>query len=70
MVDTVTQIQNYVHTLSALFAHSVEHLQTQTPPMPTTAHPDDTPADAIEEKANVIFKRLLEGAKISKVSCI
>ena len=60
-MDLITQIQTYVQTLSTLFAHTLEHLAVESPSVPATENADSSfSGDSVEEKANMLFKRLAE----------
>jgi len=60
IMDAITQVQNYVHTMATIFAHSVEQLHFGVPPAPKNVSPDSYDATAIEEKARLTAQRFSE----------
>lgn len=58
--DSITQIQNYVGTLSTMFAHTNEYVYNGLPPVPLPVPTDYEPLAQLEEKSGNIFKRIVE----------
>lgn len=59
-MDAITQVQGYVHALSTLFTHTIEHLRFNAPPVPLEAAKEPYPLESVEEKARLILKRIAE----------
>lgn len=57
-MDLISQIQQYVRTMAASMAHSVEHLHSQSPSVSADYHHFDS--EALVERAQNLFKLIAD----------